>query len=59
MIKRHVPTEGNFTKYSTCQSVPVQNKKRLKECHNPDEPKERGQMECDLRIGNLAKTKEI
>ena len=35
------------------------NKERLKDCHNPDEPKERGQMECDLRIGNLAKTKEI
>ena len=29
-------------------------------CHNPDEPKETGgQMECDMRDCNLAKTKEI
>ena len=36
------------------------NKERLKDCHNPDEPKETGgQMECDMRDGNLAKTKEI
>ena len=36
------------------------NKERQKDCHNPDEPKERGgQMECDMRDGNLAKTKEI
>ena len=36
------------------------NKERLKDCHNPDEPKETGgRMECDMRDGNLAKTKEI
>ena len=35
-------------------------KERLKDCHNPEEPKETwGQMECDMRDGNLAKTKEI
>ena len=36
------------------------NKERLKDCHNPEEPKKTGgQMECDMRDGNLAKTKEI
>ena len=35
-------------------------KERLKDCHNPEEPKKTGgQMECDMRDGNLAKTKEI
>ena len=58
---RHVPTEGNFTKYSTSQSVPVQQiKESLKDCHNPEEPKKiGGQIECHMRGGNLAKTKEI
>ena len=36
------------------------NKERLKDCHNLEEPKKTGgQMECDRRDGNLAKTKEI
>ena len=36
------------------------NKERLKDCHNPEEPKKtEGQTECDMRVGNLAKTKEI
>ena len=36
------------------------NKERLKDCHNPEEPKKTGgQTECDMRVGNLAKTKEI
>ena len=36
------------------------NKERLKDSHNPEEPKKTGgQMECDMRVGNLAKTKEI
>ena len=36
------------------------NKERLKDCHNLEEPKKTGgQMECDMRDGNLAKTKEI
>ena len=36
------------------------NKERLKDCHNPEEPKKTGgQMECDMRDGNLAKAKEI
>ena len=36
------------------------NKGRLKECHNPEERKKTGgQIECDMRDGNLAKTKEI
>ena len=36
------------------------NKERLKDCHNPEEPKKTGgQLECDMRDGNLAKTKEI
>lgn len=36
------------------------NKERLKDCHNPEELKKtRGQMECDMRNGDLAKTKEI
>ena len=36
------------------------NKERLKDCHNPEEPKKTGgQMECHMRDGNLAKTKEI
>ena len=36
------------------------NKERLKDCHNPEEPKKTGgQMECHMRGGNLAKTKEI
>ena len=57
---RHVPTEVNFTKYSTSQSVPVHQKERLKDCHNPEETKSTwGQMECDRRDGDLPKTKEI
>ena len=36
------------------------NKERLKDCYNPEEPKKTGgQMECDMRDGNLAKAKEI
>ena len=36
------------------------NKERLKDCHNPEEPKKTGgQTECDMRVGNLAKTKEM
>ena len=36
------------------------NKERLKGCHNPEEPKKTGgQMECDMRDGNLAKTRDI
>ena len=36
------------------------NKERLKDSHNPEEPKKTGgQMECHMRGGNLAKTKEI
>ena len=36
------------------------NKERLKDCHKPEEPKKTGgQTECDMRAGNLAKTKEI
>ena len=36
------------------------NKERLKDCHNPEEPKKTGgQMECGMRDGDLAKTKEI
>ena len=35
MIKRHVPTEGNFTKYSTSQSVPVQQQGKA-ERHNAE-----------------------
>ena len=36
------------------------NKERLKDCHNPEEPKKTGgQTEYDMRVGNLAKTKEI
>ena len=36
------------------------NKERLKDCHNPEEPKKTGrQIECHMRGGNLAKTKEI
>ena len=36
------------------------NKESLKDCHNPEEPKETGgQMECDMRNGNSAKTMEI
>ena len=36
------------------------NKERLKDCHNPEEPKKTGgQTECDRRVGNLARTKEI
>ena len=36
------------------------NKESLKDCHNPEEPKETGgQTECDMRNGNLAKTMEI
>ena len=35
-------------------------KERLKDCHNPEELKKTwGQMECDIRDGDLAKTKEI
>ena len=35
-------------------------KERLKDCHNPEEPKKTGgQMECHMRGGDLAKTKEI
>ena len=35
-------------------------KERLKDCHNPEEPKKTGgQIECHMRGGNLAKTKEI
>ena len=35
-------------------------KEMLKDCHNPEEPKKTGRkMECDMRGGNLAKTKEI
>ena len=34
-------------------------KKRLKNCQNPEEPKKTGgQMECDMRDGNLAKKKK-
>ena len=36
------------------------NKESLKDCHNPEEPKKtRVQMECAMRDGNLAKTKEF
>ena len=36
------------------------NKERLKDCHNPEEPKKtRVQMECDMKDSNLAKSKEI
>ena len=36
------------------------NKERLKDCYNPEEPKKTGgQMERHMRSGNLAKTKEI
>ena len=36
------------------------NKERLKDCYNPEETKKTGgQMECDMRDGNLAKAKEI
>ena len=36
------------------------NKERLKDCYNPEEPKKTGaHMECDMRDGNLAKAKEI
>ena len=36
------------------------NKEMLKDCNNREEPKKTGgQMECDMRGGNLAKTKEI
>ena len=36
------------------------NKERLRDCHNPEEPKKTwGQMECGMRDGDLAKTKEI
>ena len=35
------------------------NKESLKDCHNPEKPKKTGgQMECDMRDGNLAKAKE-
>ena len=35
-------------------------KERLKDCHNPEELKKTwGQMECDIRDGDLPKTKEI
>ena len=36
------------------------NKERLKDCYNREKPKKTGgQMECDMRDGNLAKTEEI
>ena len=36
------------------------NKEMLKDCNNREEPKKTGgQMECDMRRGKLAKTKEI
>ena len=58
---RHVSTEGNFTKYSTSQSVPVQQQQgKAERLSHPEEPKKTWvQMECDMRDGNLAKTKEI
>ena len=36
------------------------NKERLKDCHNLEEPKKTGgKMECDITDGKVAKTKEI
>ena len=36
------------------------NKQRLKDCHNAEEPKKTGgKMECDIMDGKVAKTKEI
>ena len=36
------------------------NKERLKDCHNPEEPKKTGgKMECDIMDGKVAKTEEI
>ena len=36
------------------------NKQRLMDCHNAEEPKKTGgKMECDITDGKVAKTKEI